>query len=637
MTPLRIVHLLTHRDATRGGAIQALLLAKSQLVAGHSVLVFVNGSANDLLDSETFQDWIEDGIPIIGLELGESGIGHPLEALRFRRHVRDFRADVVHVHRDTALAFAWLALQGSSVPLVSQRGTTHEFRTALAAHVHRSKRVQRIIAVSQAVKRALTSYGVREDKIEVVYGSFDTSRFDPDYVARTQVRSELGLRDDQPLIVQVGEIQPKKGPLDFVRVAALVHRTRPDCVFALAGKGSHERQTAKLIDDLGLASTVRLLGFRKDVPEIYAAADIALNCSVKNEGLTGSLREALAMRKACVATRTDGNPEIVRHEETGLLVEPGDTEGMAQAVVRLLSNPELANRLGLAGGSVVRELMSESLRCARTDAIYRSVMKDSLATNLDDEREPVPISFAARGAFARPSNGYGPSPSAARSGHGGFGSRLAGFRTAHWRAAATAILLLLIVALPTLTTLEIRRAGSAVNNLLDDGVFALKELEDMLQNLIDLRAGVLEAAMENSDGRATKIAEVTRQLSSLRRNTLQLEKIDLEALSGAESEAEARDSITASEVEIDRFLHVVADPEMDQIELTRDAFSVSSVIDDAASELNRLTSVVNYRARIVDAAVPVHLARATYAALVLASLAAVGVAVAALGHLRRAR
>ena len=369
---LRILHVLTHDQVTRGGAVQAMLLAAGQHAHGHQVEVVFNARHPGPLH-ETIQPWIERGLTAQAFHMKR-----PAEIVRFRRMLAKRRPDVIHCHRNDALQFVWFGTLGlrHRVAVVSQRGTTRAPQTPLIGFIHKSRRVHRIIAVAEAVKTSLTTYGVDGDKIHVIYGSFDPRRFDPDRVRGDAVRDELGVAPGQPLIVQLGQLNNKKAPQMFVHTAAELIERRDDCVFALVGPGGLFRECRKLAQKLELGDRFHMLGFRPDVPEIYAAADVVVNSSYKDEGLTGALREALAMGKPVVATRVSGNPEVVRHEETGLLVEPRDPAQMADAIERLVDDRELAVRLGQAGRELVSAAMNPDVRIASTEAVYRAAIAD---------------------------------------------------------------------------------------------------------------------------------------------------------------------------------------------------------------------------------------------------------------------
>ncbi|MFH0945342.1 MAG: glycosyltransferase family 4 protein [Planctomycetota bacterium] len=370
MRPLRILHTITHSQVTRGGAIQALLLARGQQQQGHLVEVVCNSRASKPLH-KSFQPWTAEGLLVLPFDMHKKR-----ELLRYRRLLAANRPDVVHVHRDAALLFTFFATAFANPPaFISQRGTTHPFRSRTIAFCHRSRRVHRIIAVAHAVKEALVSYGVAPDRIEVVYGSFNVDRFDPARADRRALRDELGLAEQDPLIVQVGELHRKKAPVAFVETAALMLKERSGLTFALVGKGKLQEDCERRIAELGVGERVRMLGFRTDIPSVYAAADIAVNSSTGYEGLTGALREALAMAKPVAATRVDGNPEVVRDGETGLLVAPRDPEAMARAIGTLLDHPQRAREFGQAGRKLILETMHPSVRLARAEEVYRSVLE----------------------------------------------------------------------------------------------------------------------------------------------------------------------------------------------------------------------------------------------------------------------
>ncbi|MCC7172501.1 MAG: glycosyltransferase family 4 protein [Planctomycetes bacterium] len=369
MTALRILHVLSHGEVTRGGAFQALWLARAQRETGHDVCVVVN-AARDAKPHVSFEPFLAAGLAPEPFAMGKA-----TELLRFRRFLRALRPDVIHAHRDTALLFTWFASTGMDLPaFVSQRGTTHAFTSPLVRMVHRSPRVHRIVAVAQAVKDALIDFGVDARKIEVVYGSFDVERFTPTAGDRERVRTELGLDAATALVVQVGHLNRKKAPRTFVRTIHALTKLEPDVVGVLVGKGKLRKRCEELAAELGLGDRLRLLGFRRDVQDLYAAADVVVNSSTDSEGLTGVLREALAMGRPVVATAVDGNPELVRPGVTGLLVPPRDPGAMADAIAQLVQDRDRAATMARAGRELVLSLMHPDVRVAHTEAVYRSVL-----------------------------------------------------------------------------------------------------------------------------------------------------------------------------------------------------------------------------------------------------------------------
>ncbi len=370
---VKIVHVLTHEQVTRGGAIQAMLLARMQLEQGHDVRVVCNHRPDVPLHS-SFARWAGDVLPLHPYRM--KGFG---EMRRFRRFLREHRPDVIHCHRNTALEFAWLStlLWPGAPVIVSQRGTTREFQSRFIAFIHRSRRVRRVIAVAEAVKDVLVSERMDPGRVRVVYGSCDLDRFDPDRVRGGSLRADLGIPAGRRIVVQVGELNQKKAPDDFVRAAAAVLKRRDDCDFVLVGEGKLEKRCRRVRAELGVEEHVHLAGYRTDVPEVYASADVATCTSVENEGLTGAVREALAMARPVVATRVSGNPEVVRDGESGLLVPPSDPRATADAIERLLDDRDLAESFGRRGREIVLELMHPNVRRERTEAVYREAIAEA--------------------------------------------------------------------------------------------------------------------------------------------------------------------------------------------------------------------------------------------------------------------
>jgi len=410
MEPLRIIHVLSHNQCTRGGAIQALLIATAQQDAGHEVTVLYHNDPNRPLHA-SFGAWAERGMKILPFHQNRLS-----ELLRFRALIKRHRPHVVHAHREKSAFFVWLATAFLPLPVfVSQRGTTKPIHTWYLGMALRSPRMHRVIAVAEAVKRQLVSERLPDRKVEVVYGSFDVDRFDPSTADRAKLRDELGLDDDQKLVVQVGELHSKKSPRTFIRVGAEILKRRDDVVFALVGKGNRERQCRREIELLGVGDRVKMVGFRTDIPDVYAASDIAVNCSSRFEGLTGAIREALAMAKPVVATKTDGNPEVVRHEQTGLLVPVGDIGAMAAAVERLLDDDEKARTYGAAGRRLVLELMHPDVRLKRMMSVYESVLGENASESSSAQDDSAARVHSSSRAIAPASDA---APSASRSASG---------------------------------------------------------------------------------------------------------------------------------------------------------------------------------------------------------------------------
>src|SRR5437764_5309915 len=159
-------------------------------------------------------------------------------------------------------------------------------------------------------------------------------------------RREIGVGADVPLIGNVGMIRPDKGQLILVEAVPLVLAERPDARFVIVGQGTgilkRGINVRNAIDRAGLADQIIMAGYRWDTPNVYAACDVIVIASLRTEASPIVLREAFASGRPVIATKVGDIPEIVRHRENGLLIEPGNTQALASAIVEFISDPELA-------------------------------------------------------------------------------------------------------------------------------------------------------------------------------------------------------------------------------------------------------------------------------------------------------
>jgi glycosyltransferase involved in cell wall biosynthesis len=278
---------------------------------------------------------------------------------------------VAHAHKGGGRSLTLLArLFGAAPPLVVNRGVS--FPLSLAARwLDGSPLVARVVAVCEAIRADLIRQGIPAEKIEVIYSGTDTDRFDPARGDGPRIRRELGLGAADPLVTQIGVREPK-GNDDVARAFARVRAARADARLLLVGARPEKRAALEsVIAGLGLGDAVTIWGYRDDIPDILAAADVTVDASYTGHGITGALRESLAMETPVVATAAAGNPELVRPEATGLLTPPRDPAALAAAVLRLLADPGWARSLGRAGRRLVTERFSTRAKLDRLEVLYR--------------------------------------------------------------------------------------------------------------------------------------------------------------------------------------------------------------------------------------------------------------------------
>ena len=370
--PLKVLMIDSHAEIERGGAIQCARLASALAKRGHQVTcVFDSGAGRSVKG----QEW--DRLAEAGVQVRRRRLSSPFAMRRFRRTLAELAPDIVHTHKNRALYFlAGATLNRRRFGWVANRGTDYSLLREPPAWAIYSYWVDRIIPVADAVKRRLVRDGIRDGKLRTIFGSVDTERFDPASASGAEMRRIWGVPTDAPLVGMAASFKSwKKGQADFLRAAATVLEAHPDAYFVLAGDGSAAPAGA-LARRLGIGERVRFPGFVGDMPAALAAIDIVVCASRRGEGLTGSVREALAMGRAVVTTDVGGNRELVRAGEVGLVCPARDPAALAAAITQLLSQPAEAARFGSAGRRLVLEQCTDEIRAARVEQVYRELIAE---------------------------------------------------------------------------------------------------------------------------------------------------------------------------------------------------------------------------------------------------------------------
>ncbi len=229
----------------------------------------------------------------------------------------------------------------------------------------------------------LVADGVPEARTVTVHEGIDLDRVAS--APRASLHEELFLPHQAPIVGNVAALVPHKGQRHLIEAAALVVRKVPDARFVIAGEGELRPSLERQIKEHRLEKHVLLAGFRPDVLSLHKAFDIFVMSSI-TEGLGTSLLDAMAAAKPIVATATGGIPEVVDDGVTGFLVQPRDDRAMADAIVRLLKDDDLRQRMGLAGLKRAREKFGAERMLRETLRVYKRV---ALKPHVEDDLKEV--------------------------------------------------------------------------------------------------------------------------------------------------------------------------------------------------------------------------------------------------------
>lgn len=352
-------HLLTIITKLELGGAQQVALNTLRLLPKDQYRCFLISGPGGLLDQQARQ------LENVEVHLWRS-FKHPIRPwsdlmtlIKLVGFMRQERIDLVHTHSSKAGLLGRWAARLAGVPRIIH--TVHgwpfhdqqpfwlrwlyvwlERRSAAITH--------RLVAVSQATKEKGLHYRIgREDQYRVVWPGSDLKAFGPGIVDdHLALREQLHIEGYPPLVGMIGNLKPQKAPVEFVRMAALVHEQVPEARFVLAGDGPLRAKVEAEIIRLKLEQIISLTGWRRDVAELMRGLNVVVLTSLW-EGLPCVFGQAMKTGLPIVATDVEGAREAVQDGETGFLVPLKNPAAMAEKVILLLKDQPLRIRMGRAG------------------------------------------------------------------------------------------------------------------------------------------------------------------------------------------------------------------------------------------------------------------------------------------------
>jgi len=299
------------------------------------------------------------------------------------REIRRYRPQVVHTHLAKAGAVGRLAARLARVPSVVHTYHGHVFhgyfskrKSAVLIRIERAlaRATDRIVVLGEAQEREILNYGVgKRGQMRRIPLGLELEPYLNAARHTGELRRELGIAGDVPLVGIVARLVPIKAHGLFLQAAREVARARPDAQFLIVGDGELRADLELQAQGLGFrvvahdgapsaaavgsAPVVRFLGFRDDLPRIYADLDVTVLCSL-NEGLPVTIIEALAAGRPVVSTEVGSVADLVVPGHTGALVPSSSPEALADAIKEQLANPERALAMAKNGQSHVYPRLS---------------------------------------------------------------------------------------------------------------------------------------------------------------------------------------------------------------------------------------------------------------------------------------
>jgi glycosyltransferase involved in cell wall biosynthesis len=315
--------------------------------------------------------------------LEKAGRGRYLKAIRcIIKLIRENDIDILNIHDGGAVSFIGrvAALMTGKITISTIHIYAGEWGKSRRWFVLKEKffeyitrpLVKKYIAVSNARKEELIQKGIRESKILVIQNGVDYNLF-CNTQSKRDFRKEFSINESDIIIALIGHLGVEKGHIFFLESAKIILENNHETRFVIVGDGYMKDELIDKAREIGIEGNVIFTGFRSDIPNIMNTIDILVLPSI-NEGMPMVILEAMSAFKPVVATKVGGIPEIIVDGETGYLVPPCNEHRLAEAVIRLLNNPEKAKDFGNAGFKRVKMYFSAGQMASKTQDLFESLI-----------------------------------------------------------------------------------------------------------------------------------------------------------------------------------------------------------------------------------------------------------------------
>ncbi len=290
---------------------------------------------------------------------------------RLRTRILQHKPDVVHLHsRRGADVFGGLAARSAGVPVVLSRRVDNpesKFVSRLKYGLY-----DHVITISDAIRNVLLGQNVPADKVTLVHSAIDAREYQQ-AEPRQEFLREFNLPEDRLVMGVVAQLIARKGHRYILEVLPELLVRHPNVHLLIFGQGPLRAELEQTVQAASLSGAVTFTGFRDDLPRWLGCLDLLVH-PVDMEGLGVSLLQAAAAGVPIIGSRAGGVPEVVAHEENGLLIEPGDTKALLLAMKTILGDQPMREKMGQRGKAKVEQEFSVAQMVAGNLAIYRQLV-----------------------------------------------------------------------------------------------------------------------------------------------------------------------------------------------------------------------------------------------------------------------
>lgn len=360
---MKILHIETGRHLY-GGALQVCYLMEGLANRGIENLLVCSINSKISKTAAAYATVLQ--VPM----LGDLDFIFPF---RLGRIIRKERPDIVHVHsRRGADTWSGICASFYRTPSVLTRRVDNREWSPFARLKYKS--YDKIITISEGIRQVLLSEGLDDKQVQCIHSVVNTEDYqlkaDKEWFAK-----EFDIQSDAQVIGVIAQLITRKGHRFLLEIIPRLLELFPKLKIVFCGQGPLEAELKARVASLGLDKTVIFAGFRNDMPQILPCLDLVVHPALM-EGLGVSLLQAAAAGIPIVGANAGGIPEIVHNRKNGLLVEPGNTEQMFEAIKILLEDKALTRQYGNAGKELVRQLFSVDKMVDSYIRLYSQILED---------------------------------------------------------------------------------------------------------------------------------------------------------------------------------------------------------------------------------------------------------------------
>lgn len=365
---MRILHT-EWSDGLGGQEKRILAEAVGLAERGHSVIIACRAHASIKVEAERL------GIDTITVPMRKL---YDIQSIfQLAGFLNKNRCDVVNTHSGVDSWIGGTASRIAKVPVLARtRHLNIPLKRNLLNFVHYLPDVY-ITCGDNMRSNLISNCGFPADKVVSIPTGVGSEFFD--VKKNVEAKIKYGLLPDSIVITNVGVLRSVKGHEMTLRSVKAVVNVFPNAKYLIVGNGPRKEALMKFTDELGVAEHVIFTGFAEDIPEIYSFSDVAVLSSL-SEGLPQSILQSMAAGIPVVATKVGGVPEVVIHEKTGLLVESGDHDGLSKSIIRILQNPDEAEKMRRNAGELILKEHTIDKMIDKLEGLYKKLLSKKVLT-----------------------------------------------------------------------------------------------------------------------------------------------------------------------------------------------------------------------------------------------------------------